>query len=280
MNRLSRQQQVPIVAALCEGNSIRATSRLTGVAINTVIKLLIDLGQACWKFQDEIMHDLPCKRLQCDEIWSFCYAKQKNVSPANQGVLGYGDVWTWTALDADTKLIPCWLVGKRDTEYASIFIRDLARRLANRVQLTTDGHRPYLQAVEDAFGADIDYAQLVKLYGPSSDDERRYSPPVCISAEPHRVSGNPDPEHISTSYIERQNLTMRMSTRRFTRLTNAFSKKIENHEYAVALYFMHYNFARPHKTLSKPYPTTPAMAAGLTDHVWSVTELLGLVDSN
>jgi IS1 family transposase len=277
MNRLSRQQQVPIIAALCEGNSIRATTRLTGVAINTVIKLLIDLGQAAWEYQDEIMVNLPCKRLQCDEIWSFCYAKQKNVSPAHQGVLGYGDVWTWTAIDAETKLVPCWLVGKRDSDYASIFIRDLARRLAHRVQLTTDGHKPYLEAVEGAFGADIDYAMLIKLYGRPDDSERRYSPAVYIGTEVRPVTGNPDPQHVSTSYVERQNLTMRMSMRRFTRLTNAFSKKIENHEYAIALYFAHYNFVRPHKTLSKPYPTTPVMAAGLTDHVWSVTELLRLV---
>lgn len=280
MNRLSRQQQASIVAALCEGNSIRATSRLTGVAINTVIKLLCDLGQAVWEYQDTIMHDLPCRRLQCDEIWSFCYAKQKNVAPERQGVLGYGDVWTWTAIDAETKLVPCWLVGKRDAEYAGIFIRDLARRLAHHVQLTTDGHRPYLQAVEDTFGADIDYAQLIKLYGQPDDSERRYSPAVCIGTEIRPITGHPDPKHVSTSYVERQNLTMRMSMRRFTRLTNAFSKKIENHEYAIALHFAHYNLVRPHTALSKPYPKTPAMAAGVTDHVWTVAELLGLLASN
>jgi len=248
---------------------------MTGVAKNTVVKLLADLGQACWEYQDEAMHDLPCRRIQCDEIWSFVYAKAKNVPAEHQGELGYGDVWTWTAIDADTKLVASWLVGKRDTEYASIFIRDLARRLANRVQLTTDGHRPYLEAVEGAFGGDIDYAMLIKLYGPS-EDERRYSPANCISAEPRTITGYPDPEHVSTSYVERQNLTMRMSIRRFTRLTNAFSKKIENHEYALALHFMHYNFARVHQTLK----TTPAVAAGIAKYAWTVQDIVGLLDEN
>ena len=280
MNKLSKDQQARVVSSLCEGYSIRSTSRMTGVAINTVVKLLVDLGQACWEYQDRVMWNLPCKRFQCDEIWSFCYAKGKNVAPEHQGELGYGDVWTRTAIDAETKLVPCWLVGKRDGECAHAFISNLASRLAHRVQLTTDGHKPYLQAVEDAFGADIDYAMLIKLYGPDPSAERRYSPPVCTGTETRMITGSPDPDHVSTSYVERQNLTMRMSMRRFTRLTNAFSKKIGNHMFAVALYFAHYNFVRPHTTLSKPYPKTPAMAAGLTDHVWTIHELLAWLDTS
>jgi IS1 family transposase len=277
MNKLSPERQAQIVKVLCEGNSIRSTARITNTAINTVVKLLRDVGAACAEYQDKHLRNLTCKTIQCDEIWSFCYAKQKNVPEDKQGRLGYGDVWTWTAIDADTKLVPSWLVGLRDAGYAFRFMRDLQSRLANRVQLTTDGHRVYLNAVEDVFGADIDFAMLVKLYGAEPEGEARYSPAKCISAEPHVINGNPDPSKISTSYAERQNLNMRMSMRRFTRLTNAFSKKMENHELAIALYFMYYNFARPHKSLANPYPRTPAIAAGLANHIWTVEEILKLV---
>lgn len=280
MNKLSVGRRVQIVKALCEGNSIRATARLSGVAINTVVKLLTELGTACQQYQDTHMQNLLCNQIQCDEIWSFCYAKQKNVPTDKQGHWGYGDVWTWVALDAETKLIPSWLVGLRDAGYAYEFIQDLASRLAHRVQITTDGHRPYLKAIEDAFGSEVDYAMLVKLYGAEQANEARYSPAKCIGTRSHAVLGSPSRTNVSTSYVERQNLTMRMSMRRFTRLTNAFSKKIENHALAVALYFMHYNYARPHKSLSKPYPTTPAMAAGLTDHVWEIEELIALMDGS
>ena len=279
MNRLKQERQAQVVRALCEGNSIRGTARLTGVAINTVVKLLRDLGSACLDFQDEVMRELPCKRLQCDEIWSFVYAKAKNVPAEHQGEMGYGDVWTWTALDADTKLVPSWRVGNRDGREAYHFMKDLAGRLAHRVQLTTDGHNAYLDAVEGAFGSQIDYAMLIKLYGPTEPERearRRYSPPSCVGTDARVIQGQPDKAHISTSYVERHNLTMRMSMRRFTRLTNAFSKKLENHMYALALYFMYYNFARPHKSLANPYHRTPAMAAGLSDRIWTVEEILDL----
>lgn len=277
MNKLNQERQIQVVKALVEGNGINGIVRMTGVAKNTVLKLLADLGSACLKYQDEIMHDLRLSRIQCDEIWEFCYAKEKNVPAEHKGEFGYGDVWTFVAIDGETKLIPSWLVGMRDAGHAIEFINDLKQRLANRVQLTTDGHKMYLEAVEKAFGADIDYAQLVKLYGQEPEAEKRYSPAQCIAAEKHAIQGNPDPAHISTSYVERQNLTMRMSMRRFTRLTNGFSKKVENHMFAVALHFMNYNFARPHKSLANPYPTTPAMAAGLTNHIWSVEEIVKLV---
>ena len=222
------------------------------------------------------MHDLPCKHIQCDEIWSFVYSKAKNVPREHDGEFGYGDVWTWTAIDADTKLVPCWLVGLRGAGYAYEFMSDLRSRLANRVQITTDGHKVYLWAVEDAFRSEVDYAMLVKLYGQQPESETKYSPAKCIAAEAHVIQGNPDPAKISTSFAERQNLTMRMNMRRFTRLTNAFSKKLENHVYALALYFMHYNFARPHKTLAYPYPRTPAMASGLTDKIWQISDIVNL----
>ena len=276
MNRLKRERQAQVVAALVEGNSINATVRMTGVAKNTILKLLADLGSACEKFQDERLRDLPCVRIQCDEIWSFCYAKQKNVPEEKRGQEGYGDVWTWTALDADTKLVPSWLVGHRDAEDAYLFMQDLASRLARRVQLTTDGHRAYLNAVDDAFANQIDYAMLVKLYGPAPEGEKRYSPAQCVGIQQRVVSGRPDPKHISTSYVERQNLTMRMSMRRFTRLTNGFSKKLANLKHAVALRYMHYNFARIHKTLR----VTPAMEAGIESQVWDIEEILSLLDSN
>jgi IS1 family transposase len=275
MNTLSKKRRAQVVAALVEGNSIRSTVRMTGVAKGTVLKLLADLGRACEDFHRRTVVNIRSKRIQCDEIWAFCYAKEKNLPEEKRGQYGYGDVWTWTALDADSKLIVSWLVGERDAGYATEFINDVASRLDNtRVQLTTDGLRAYLDAVEGAFGADVDYAQLVKLYGQAPEAEKRYSPAECIGCERKRIEGNPDPRHISTSFVERQNLTMRMSMRRFTRLTNAFSKKIENLEAAVALHFMWYNFGRIHQTLR----VTPAMEAGLTDHVWSVEEIVGLLD--
>lgn len=257
---------------LIEGNSLRSITRLTEVSINTVTKLLVDAGSASADYQDRALRNLKCKRIQCDEIWALCYAKQKNVPEAKRGQFGFGDVWTWTAIDADTKLVPSFMVGNRDAVSAKMFIDDLASRLAHRVQLTTDGHKSYLEAVEGAFGADVDYAMLIKTYE-SSQEETRYSPAVCTSCERKVVQGNPDPAHISTSYVERQNLTMRMGMRRFTRLTNGFSKKVENHAYQVALHFMHYNFARIHKTLR----VTPAMEAGVSNHVWTLEEIADLV---
>jgi IS1 family transposase len=259
-----------------EGNSIRATVRMTGVAKNTIAKLLVDLGTACSNYMNRTLVNLPCKRIQVDEIWSFVYAKQKNVRPKHLENGGYaGDVWTWIAIDADTKLIPCFMIGQRDPETARDFMEDLASRLANRVQLTTDGLKAYLTAVDRAFGEDIDYAMLVKVYGATStEDQRRYSPATCIGCERKAVSGNPDRKHISTSYVERQNLTVRMQNRRFTRLTNAFSKKIENHLASLAIHYMHYNFVRIHQTLR----VTPAMAAGVTDRLWGIEDLLGLLD--
>ena len=246
---------------------------MTGVAKNTIINLLVDAGRACADYQRSVMRGLPCKRFEVDEIWAFCGMKAKNIPAERKGEFGIGDVWTWTAIDAETKLVPCWLVGKRDAACAERFIRDLAGRLANRIQLTSDGLKVYINAVDEAFGGEVDYAQLVKIYGTEEGDERRYSPPTCIGAEPTVVTGNPDPELISTSYVERQNLTMRMAMRRFTRLKNAFSKKVENLGYAVALHFMYYNFARVHQTLR----STPAMKAGVADHLWSIEEIVRLV---
>ena len=264
MNKLDTDVRTRVVSCLVEGNSIRATVRMTGVAKNTVVKLLCDLGRACSDYQDKAFVNLKWKRLQCDEIWSFVGAKEKNCS-AEMKAKGAGDVWTWTAICADTKLIPCWFVGQRDAGCAYHFIHDLKARVANRVQLTTDGHRAYLSAVEDAFGADIDYAMLQKIYGSVGDSpETRYSPAICMGARKAVISGRPDHNHVSTSYAERQNLTMRMSMRRFTRLTNGFSKKLENHEHPLALYFMYYNFCRIHQTLR----VTPAMEAGVADHLW------------
>lgn len=273
MNKLSVEKRAQVIGCLVEGMSIRSTVRITGAAKNTVTKLVVELGQACADYMDKAFHDLPCKRIQCDEIWSFCYAKEKNVPQDLKGQLGYGDVYTWTALCADTKLVPSFMVGKRDAEYGNAFMLDLASRLKNRVQLTTDGHKVYLNAVEQAFGSEIDYAMLVKVYGgTSSEDQRKYSPAECTGAELVHISGEPEVKHISTSYVERQNLTMRMSMRRFTRLTNGFSKKIENHYFATALYFLYYNFGRIHKTLR----VTPAMEAGVSDHVWTLEEIANL----
>jgi IS1 family transposase len=273
MNKLKKDKQIQVVAALVEGNSIRATCRMTGVAKNTVVKLLIALGKACAEYQDKALRNLPCKHIQCDEIWSFCYAKEKNVPKDKKGQFGYGDVWTFTALCADTKLVPSWFIGKRDLSNAIVFMKDLAARLRNRVQLTTDGHKMYLEAVESAFGSDVDFSQLIKIYGPSQESEICYSPAQCIGIEKHKINGNPENKAISTSFVERQNLTMRMNMRRFTRLTNAFSKKVENLYYAVALHFMYYNFCRIHQTLR----VTPAMEAGITDHIWDVGDILNLI---
>jgi len=275
MNKLTIEKRSQVVGCLVEGMGIRATVRITGVAKNTVAKLLVDLGTACREYQDRVLVNLSCKKIQCDEIWSFCYAKEKNVPQDHKGEWGYGDVYTWTAIDADTKLIPAFLVGRRDAEYARVFMLDLASRLKNRVQLTTDGHKAYLMAVDEAFATDIDYAMLIKTYGSpeSTKDQRRYSPAECTGMDKLPVCGNPDNKEISTSYVERQNLTMRMSMRRFTRLTNAFSKKITSHEAAVSLYFMHYNFCRIHQTLR----VTPAMEAGIADHVWTLEEIAKLI---
>jgi len=269
MNKLNRTEQAQIIAALVEGNSINSTVRMTGVSKVTILKLLAALGPACADYQDRALRNLKCKRIQVDEIWQFVYAKEKNVPKKLKGQFGYGDVWTWVAIDAETKLVPSFMTGNRDARSAKMFIDDLASRLNHRVQLTSDGLKVYLEAVEGAFGADIDYAMLVKTYA-ASQEETRYSPAVCTSCESKPVMGRPDPKHISTSYVERQNLTMRMSMRRFTRLTNGFSKKVENHAYAVAVHYMHYNFCRIHRTLR----VTPAMEAGISDHIWTVEEML------
>jgi IS1 family transposase len=273
MNRLSKEQRIRVVAALVEGNSLRSTSRMTGVARNTVTTLLLDLAEACAAYHDRHVRNLKVRRLQCDEIWNFVGAKAKNTTPEKKAE-GWGDTWTWTALDADTKLCVSYLVGGRDLGWATEFMHDCAIRIRNRVQITTDGHRAYMEAVESAFGADIDYAQLQKIYGAPAENHTRYSPATCIGCDMKVVSGNPDPKHVSTSFVERQNLSMRMSIRRFTRLTNAFSKKVENHAAAVALWFMYYNFCRVHQTLR----VTPAMEAGISNHVWSVEELVGLTE--
>jgi IS1 family transposase len=276
MNRLDSTRRAQVVRWLVQGNSIRSTVRITGVAKNTVAKLLVELGACCVKFMDEAMVNLPCKRIQADEIWSFVGCKEKNVTlekVERDGIVG--SVWTWTAIDADTKLIPCWMIGTRDAGCATDFIQNLAGRLANRIQLTTDGLKVYLNAVYDAFGTEIDYAVLHKIYGRDMPDASRYSPAQCIGCEKKDAIGKPDPKHVSTSYVERANLSMRMSMRRFTRLTNAFSKKIENHAASVAIYFTWYNFGRVHQTLK----TTPAMAAGVADHVWSVDEMVSLLEA-
>lgn len=260
---------------LVEGNSLRSIARMADVSRNTVDKLLQDVGIACLAYQDEHLRNLPCRRVQCDEIWSFVYSKDKNVPADKKHIFGYGDVWTWVAIDADTKLVPCWHVGNKSGAAAKVFIDDLAGRLANRVQLTTDGHKAYLNAVEDSFGGSIDYAMLVKLYGdtPGNKAETRYSSGECCGTIKGAVCGRPDEKHVSTSFVERQNLTMRMSMRRFTRLTNAFSKKLENHMYAISLHYMYYNFGRIHQSLR----VSPAMEAGVTDHLWSLEEIAGLV---
>lgn len=275
MNKLPFAKRAAILTMLCEGASMRSVSRMADVSINTVAKLLEDAGEACAAHHDKAVRGVKAKRVQCDEIWSFCYAKQKNVATAKAAPEEAGDVWTWTALDADSKLIVSYLIGGRDAGYAHEFMQDVADRLATRVQLTTDGHKPYLEAVEGAFGSAVDYAMLVKLYGQTIEGQTRYSPPVCIGARKTRVEGRPDPKHVSTSYVERQNLTMRMHMRRFTRLTNGFSKKALSHTHMVALYTCWYNFVRIHKTLR----VTPAMAAGISKTLWSMEDVVALLDA-
>jgi IS1 family transposase len=275
-NVLSNADRTAVVAALVEGNSIRATSRMTRVARNTVTKLLLDLAEVCAEYSSAKLVNLPCKRLQVDEIWEFCYAKAKNVPEDKKGVFGYGDVWTFVAIDAETKLVPSWLVGSRDIGSATELMQDLVGRLSGRVQLTTDGLKAYVSAVEDAFGGDVDFAQLHKIYAAApTGPETRYSPAECIGCEKKRVVGDPDPKHVSTSYVERQNLTMRMSMRRFTRLTNGHSKKVENHAAAVAVHFAYYNFCRPHSSLGKG--VTPAMAAGVESRKLEIVDLVALL---
>lgn len=280
MNQLSTAERAQIIRCLVEGNSIRSTARMTGFARNTITSLLVQLGRACSEFQDRTLRNLRSTRIECDEIWAFCYAKARNVPEQHRGDWGYGDVWTWTAIDPDSKLAVSWLVGWRGETEAVDFLMDLRERLANRIQLTTDGHVAYAGAVERVFGHDVDYAQLIKEYGVEQSEDasptaRRYSPNKVTGQEVRVVTGNPDPDHISTSFVERNNLHMRMSMRRFTRLTNGFSKKVENHAAMVSLHFMHYNFARPHSSLGKN--TTPAMAAGVADHVWTVHEIAALL---
>jgi len=276
MNRLSIQERAQILSCLVEGNSIRATCRMTGRDKGAVLKLLADVGAACKAYHDKHVFMVEAKRVQCDEIWSFCYAKKKNVPEEMKGVFGFGDVWTWTALDSDSKLIISYRVDERHEQAALRFMDDLCKRLATRVQLTTDGHKAYLVAVHEAFGGDIDYGMLRKIYSnaPQSDAATKYSPGQCCGIRKRGIIGKPVRKDISTSHVERQNLTMRMSMRRFTRLTNAFSKKVENLGHAVALHFLFYNFARVHQTLR----ITPAMQAGLSDHVWSLEEIAALAD--
>ena len=271
-NVLSMDKKVAVISALVEGCSVRSTSRMTGVAKGTILSLLASVGEACAKYLDVTLRNVPAKRVQIDEIWSFCYAKAKNVTleMANERIAG--DVWTFVAIDAETKLVISYLIGRRDAECASEFLHDVSQRLAHRVQLTTDGHKMYLGAVIDAFSDDIDYAQLIKVYGNDAEGQKRYSPATCLGAEKKELLGRPDPKHISTSFVERQNLTMRMNMRRFTRLTNAFSKKIENHMHSVALFYVWYNFARIHQTLR----ITPAMEAGVASSPWSVADIIAL----
>ncbi|HEX4053524.1 MAG TPA: DDE-type integrase/transposase/recombinase [Tepidisphaeraceae bacterium] len=274
MNKLDTDTRIRIVQRLVEGVGINAICRMTGAAKNTVLKLLADLGAACAKYHDEHVAHLLTRRVQCDEVWSFVYAKQKNVPADMRGQFGVGDIWTWTAIDADTKLMISWMIGLRDAGYAKAFMRDVAHRLARKVQLTTDGLKAYLDAVDGAFGGDVDYAQLVKIYGPEEAGPGRYSPPEVIGSKQEEVCGTPEPMHVSTSFVERQNLSMRMGMRQFTRLTNAHSKKTENHAHAIALYVMHYNYCKIHSTLR----VTPAMAAGLSKTVWEIEDLLKLID--
>jgi IS1 family transposase len=272
MNALSMDKKVAVITALVEGCSVRSTSRMTGVAKGTILRLLADVGTACAEYQDSALRDIAAKRVQVDEIWSFVGCKQKNVTAEKMEGAICGDAWTFVAIDADTKLVLSWLIGRRDAGFATDFLQDVAGRLSNRVQLTTDGHKMYLTAVPDAFGEGIDYAQLIKVYGNDPEGQKRYSPAQCLGTTRQAVIGEPDPAHVSTSYIERQNLTMRMQIRRFTRLTNAFSKKIENHCHAVALFYMWYNFGRVHQTLR----VTPAVEAGISQHIWSIGEIVSL----
>jgi IS1 family transposase len=276
MNKLPLATRVQILHMLCEGSSMRAIARITGTSINTVTKLLVNAGKACAAYHDEHVRNVKAARIQCDEIWAFCYSKQKHVATAKAPPQGAGDVWTWTALDTTSKLIVSYLSGGRDSEYAMALMDDLRSRLATRVQLTTDGHKAYLQAVEGAFGTDIDYAMLVKLYGDAPESMKgRYSPADCIGTRKTKITGNPDRDHVSTSYVERSNLTMRMSMRRFTRLTNAHSKKLENHDHAQALYFMFYNFAR----MNQAVRMSPAMAAGIETRLWEMSDIAAMIEA-
>lgn len=274
MNRLTKQGRAQILALMAEGNSIRSIVRLTGFSKNTVIKFMVDAGQAVSEYQDQAFRNLSCKRIQVDEIWAFCYAKQKKVAKAKAAPEGAGDIWTWVAIDADTKLVPSWVVGGRDAEYANEFMQDLSGRLKGRVQLTSDGHKAYIEAVEGAFGADIDYAMLVKIYGESTEGQKRYSPAHIVGAKKQAITGRPDKKAVSTSFSERQNLSMRMSNRRMTRLTNGFSKKAENHTHSISLYFMAYNFVKIHGSLR----VSPAMAAGVTKKLWSYEDVAEVVE--
>jgi IS1 family transposase len=274
MNKLPFPERVQILTLLCEGNSLRATSRIADVSINTVTKLLVDAGKVCADYQDRTLRHLTCKRVQVDEIWSFVGAKEGNI-PQAEKQFGRGDIWTWIAIDADSKLVVSWLVGRRNISYGTAFLRDVADRIDTRIQLTSDGHLAYNSAVNSAFGNNVDYAQLQKIYGVDLKAEHRYSPPVCIGAKPTPIRGNPNPAHISTSYVERQNLTIRMGNRRFTRLTNAFSKKLDNHVHSLALHFMYYNFVRVHQTTR----ITPAQAARVTDTLWSMEDLVNLLEA-
>jgi IS1 family transposase len=274
MNKLSLDRRAQIISLLVECTGVNPITRITGVSVHTVLKLLADVGEACQRYQDEYLRGLNCRRVQCDEIWSFVGMKEKQARRKADRPENVGDVWTWTAIDADTKLVPCWHVGNRDAQAANTFMRDVASRLANPIQLTTDGFHCYLDAVDAAFPHGIDYAMLVKMYGTDPMGERTYSPSICLSAESKIIRGNPDRDHINTSYVERQNLTMRTHMKRFARLTNAHSKKLENHKHAVALHFMHYNFARICQTVR----CSPAMQAGVSDHLWSMKEVAALAD--
>ena len=269
---LSTEKKVAVISALVEGCSVRSTVRLTGVAKGTILRLLADVGKACAAYQDAVIRDLPARRIQIDEIWSFVGAKQKNVTAEMAAARVCGDVWTFTAIDAQSKLVLGWLVGQRDAGCATAFLGDIASRLSSRIQLTTDGHKMYLNAVADAFDEEIDYAMLVKVYGEAPEPQKRYSPAVCTGCKKAKIVGLPDPEHISTSYVERQNLNMRMNMRRFTRLTNAFSRRVEAHSNAVALFHMHHNFVRIHQTLR----VTPAMEAGISHRVWSIRDMVAM----
>ncbi len=276
MNKLLPAKRAQVLQMMAEGLSLRAITRLTGISRTTLIKLLEDAGQAFSEYQDRVLVNLPCKRVQVDEAWAFCYSKQKNVATAKAAPEGAGDIWTWVGLDADTKLVASFHVGGRDSEAAMTFMDDLAPRMASRVQLTSDGHKPYLEAVEGAFGADIDYATLIKVYGAAPESAKgRYSPAECTGIRKQRIEGNPDPKHVSTSFVERSNLSIRMGNRRMTRLTNAFSKKAENHAHMMAIYFMHYNFVRIHQTLK----ITPAMAAGVTSKLWEMSDLVVVLEA-
>jgi IS1 family transposase len=275
MNKLSTQKRVQVISALVEGMSIRSVVRMTGVSKNTVVKLLEDIGNACAIYQDKVFRNLKCNRIECDEIWSFVHAKEGHLPKELQGVFGYGDIYTWVAIDAETTLVPCWNVGRRDAQSGMAFIKDLGERITNRFQLSTDGFKLYLTAVEETFGADIDYGMVVKIYGVTEDEaNHRYSPAKCTGCEKQVIAGSPDMNLISTSYVERQNLTMRMGMRRFTRLTNGFSKKVENHMHAIALHYMYYNFVRIHKSLR----CTPAMAAGVSKTLWSIEDIVALLN--